>query len=170
MEVFMNRMLIVTIVLLLCGVVNLYSQNDRTDLKQSIQKLEDQWSQAWVANDVNKLGSLYTDDAISMQPDQPMFKGKDEILAGDKKQFESGIKYKSTVSKTQQVYGTGDIVYEIGTYSSVFTPANSTEEVTDNGKYVKVWQKQSDGSWKIKTDTWNSDPNPKMQAGAKTKD
>ena len=47
-----------------------------------------------------------------------------------------------------------------------------TTEMTDHGKYMNVWQKQSDGSWKLKADTWNSDVNPRSmnQAGAKSKD
>jgi ketosteroid isomerase-like protein len=29
--------------------------------------------------------------------------------------------------------------------------------VIDNGKYLAVWKKQADGSWKAEADTWNSD-------------
>jgi ketosteroid isomerase-like protein len=29
--------------------------------------------------------------------------------------------------------------------------------VTDNGKFVEVWKKQSDGKWKCVADTYNSD-------------
>ena len=29
--------------------------------------------------------------------------------------------------------------------------------VNDTGKYVCVWKKQADGSWKAEVDTWNSD-------------
>jgi ketosteroid isomerase-like protein len=32
--------------------------------------------------------------------------------------------------------------------------------INDNGKYMTVWEKQSDGSWKVKAETWNSDNNP----------
>ena len=52
-----------------------------------------------------------------------------------------------------------------------FIPANSTEPVTDNGKYLDIWQKQADGSWKVKADIWNSNLTPPatIQAGAKQK-
>jgi ketosteroid isomerase-like protein len=45
-------------------------------------------------------------------------------------------------------------------------------EMKDHGKYLNVWQKQSDGSWKLRADTWNSDVNPMSmnQAGTKPKD
>jgi ketosteroid isomerase-like protein len=29
--------------------------------------------------------------------------------------------------------------------------------VLERGKYLSVWKKQSDGSWKCVADTWNSD-------------
>ena len=45
------------------------------------------------------------------------------------------------------------------------------KEINDHGKYLIVWQKQTDGSWKIKVDTFNSDVDPmsQLQAGAKEK-
>jgi hypothetical protein len=50
---------------------------------------------------------------------------------------------------------------------------NMPTAMTDHGKYMNIWQKQSDGSWKLRADTWNSDINPYAnmdKAGAKSKD
>jgi hypothetical protein len=30
----------------------------------------------------------------------------------------------------------------------------------DRGKYLTIWEKQKDGSLKVKIETWNSDINP----------
>jgi len=30
----------------------------------------------------------------------------------------------------------------------------------DHGKYMNIWEKQDDGSMKLKAETWNSDVNP----------
>jgi ketosteroid isomerase-like protein len=32
----------------------------------------------------------------------------------------------------------------------------------DTGKYLTLWEKQADGSLKIKVETWNTDKNPMM--------
>jgi len=32
----------------------------------------------------------------------------------------------------------------------------------DHGKYLTIWEKQKDGSLKVKVETWNSDVNPAM--------
>ena len=41
----------------------------------------------------------------------------------------------------------------------------------DHGKYLNIWQKESDGTLKIKVNSWNSDINPMSmnQAGANSK-
>jgi ketosteroid isomerase-like protein len=37
----------------------------------------------------------------------------------------------------------------------------------DHGKYLTIWEKQKDGSLKVKVETWNSDVQPmNMQATA----
>jgi ketosteroid isomerase-like protein len=33
----------------------------------------------------------------------------------------------------------------------------------DHGKYLTVWEKQKDGSLKVKVETWNSDVDPMSQ-------
>ena len=33
-------------------------------------------------------------------------------------------------------------------------------DVVEEGKYLTVWEKQADGSLKVKLETWNSDTNP----------
>jgi ketosteroid isomerase-like protein len=45
----------------------------------------------------------------------------------------------------------GDLGYSTGTYTATFG------EMTDKGKYVTIWRKQSDGSWKVTEDMFNSD-------------
>jgi uncharacterized protein (TIGR02246 family) len=164
----MNKFLMV---LFLFTVVKLSAQNDKSELKNNFQALDDQQNSALVKGDINKFVSFYAEDAVSLPSYMPLMRGKDEIYAGNKKDFES-TKYKSLESKTLDVFGSGDIVYEIGTYNIVLRPAGMTEDINDHGKYLTVWQKQADGNWKIKTDTWNSDVNPMnmTQAGAKQKD
>jgi uncharacterized protein (TIGR02246 family) len=132
--------------------------------------LEDKWNQALLSGDLTALADMYTTEAYSLPNNMPMMKGNSAIREGHKKELE-GVKYTNLSSKTLDVKGNGDIAVEIGTYSSTFTPVNSTEQKTEDGKYVNVWQKQSDGSWKILTDSWNTDVDPIMyQAGAKPKE
>jgi uncharacterized protein (TIGR02246 family) len=166
----LNGMLMVVFIF---AVVNLMAQNDDiAQKKMYFNQMNDKFGKALMEGDYNTIASFYTDDAISLPSYEPMWRGKQAILDGNKKDFETGAKFTSFNGKTTDVFGSGDITCEIGTYELSFTAPNMTTEMKDHGKYVNIWQKQSDGSWKLKADTWNSDVNPMSmnQAGAKSKD
>jgi uncharacterized protein (TIGR02246 family) len=154
--------------------LNMFAQNDdmAAQKRMYFNQMNDKFGHALLDGDYNTIASFYTDDAISLPSYEPMWRGKSAILEGNKKDFKSGFKYRTFNAKTTDFFGSGDITYEIGTYELSFTLPNMTAEMQDHGKYVNIWQKQSDGSWKLKADTWNSDVNPMSmnQAGAKSKD
>ena len=47
------------------------------------------------------------------------------------------------------VEGAGDLAYATGTYTMRLTPPGATAEVEDRGRYISIWKRQADGSWKI---------------------
>jgi ketosteroid isomerase-like protein len=55
-----------------------------------------------------------------------------------------------------EVARSGDIAYETGAYDFVITDKNGKSSDA-KGKYVVVWKKQTDGSWKVVVDTDNPD-------------
>ncbi|MGB7752425.1 MAG: DUF4440 domain-containing protein, partial [Candidatus Acidiferrales bacterium] len=57
---------------------------------------------------------------------------------------------------TIEVARSGEIAYESGTYDYVTTDkkGKSTDE---KGKYVVIWKKQNDNSWKAAVDIDNTD-------------
>jgi ketosteroid isomerase-like protein len=50
----------------------------------------------------------------------------------------------------------GDLGYTSGTYVWSFKDA-SGKSISDKGKYLTVWKKQADGSWKVLFDMFNTD-------------
>ncbi len=58
--------------------------------------------------------------------------------------------------KTDDVVLGGDLAVETGRYEMTLQPRGGSE-VKDKGKYVVVWKRQADGSWKILRDIANSD-------------
>ncbi len=50
----------------------------------------------------------------------------------------------------------GDLAYSSGAFAMTFNDA-SGKPLTDRGKYLTVWRKQADGSWKVVRDAFNSD-------------
>jgi ketosteroid isomerase-like protein len=54
----------------------------------------------------------------------------------------------------------GDLGYTYGNY--VFKSKNKEGKIVSSyGKYMSVWKKQKDGSWKVVVDMGNSSPEPK---------
>jgi ketosteroid isomerase-like protein len=54
----------------------------------------------------------------------------------------------------------GDLGYTYGNY--IFKSKNKDGKIVSSyGKYMSVWKKQKDGSWKVAVDMGNSSPEPK---------
>jgi uncharacterized protein (TIGR02246 family) len=160
----MSRYSLVIILLLSAKV---FAQNDMSNMIPTFQKLEDQWNKAILSGDTKGLSELYTEDAYSLPDKTPMWKGRNAIMEGHEKEKQM-IKFTESTSQTLDVYSAGDYEIEIGSWAVTFTTAGSDQPMKEVSKYVNVWQKQSDGTWKIKTDCWNADsPGSNSQAGAK---
>jgi len=62
----------------------------------------------------------------------------------------------SFTTTTAEIEGTGDLAYARGAWTFKGTVKDSIE-VNDNGKFLLVFRKQADSSWKTIRETWNSD-------------
>jgi ketosteroid isomerase-like protein len=51
----------------------------------------------------------------------------------------------------------GDMVFSEGTYTVTLTNPKTKKPITNKGKYLTVYMKQPDASWKAVADTYNSD-------------
>ena len=131
----------------------------RTADEATLRKLDDEWSKAAGAKDLEKTASFYTDDALVMPPNSPVLKGKDAARAMWKAMFAVpgfGGGWKAT---TVEVSKSGDLGWTTGPYEITETDA-SGKPMTDKGKYLAVWKKQADGSWKCVADMFNTDLPP----------
>ncbi|MCH7987489.1 MAG: DUF4440 domain-containing protein, partial [Acidobacteria bacterium] len=55
-----------------------------------------------------------------------------------------------------EVSRAGDLGYVVGTHKVTVNDAEGNP-VTDRGKWIAIWKKQADGTWKCIEDIWNSD-------------
>jgi ketosteroid isomerase-like protein len=95
----------------------------------------------------------YTEDALVLPPNTPAVEGWNAI--------KSYILTEGTVSDFKvemlEIEGRGDLAYVRGTYSMTVTPRGASGPTKDTGKYIEIWRKQADGSWKVIRDIFNSD-------------
>ncbi|HEY3373154.1 MAG TPA: DUF4440 domain-containing protein [Prolixibacteraceae bacterium] len=149
--------LLLLVIVFTAGVV--FSQ-DSKDYKTQIEKLNKQMGQYMMEGNTEKNLSLYTQDAISMPSYEPMHEGIAEIRKASEEMAKSGWKVNSFEPTTLKVIPNGDLITEIGTYKISMNMPNMDKPMDDQGKYLTIWEKQKDGSLKIKVETWNSDVDP----------
>jgi uncharacterized protein (TIGR02246 family) len=128
----------------------------------AIKALSDEFDVSLNAGDVEKLVSLnYAEDAVRMPPNVPMSKGKAAILAWFKKEAEQYTLQIDNVPEDVQV--DGDLAFMRGTFTGTVTPKAGGEPVQVKGKWMAVYKRQVDGSWKCICDIYNSDNNPLLE-------
>ncbi len=114
-----------------------------------------EWSKATQAKDLDKAVSYYADDAIQFADRGPVVRGKENIRKGWQLMLAlpgPGLTFETT---GVEVGRSADFAWEHGTYD--FATADKQGKVTDvKGKYLVVWKKQADGSWKVAADMDNT--------------
>jgi uncharacterized protein (TIGR02246 family) len=128
---------------------------EQTAIEKALRDLDAQWSAAAAAKDVDKTVSYYSDDAVVLPPNAPTATTGEAIRAHWKKDLESMVSGSWKATRVE-VAKSGDMAYVSGTYEWTAKDA-SGKTVTDHGKYLEVFEKQADGSWKCGADAWNSD-------------
>lgn len=106
----------------------------------------------------------YTEDAVILPPNTPAVEGWDPIKSYI---LTEGTEVDFKVDMLE-IEGRGDLAYVRGTYSETVTRPGADTPTKDTGKYIEIWRKQPDGSWKVIRDIWNSDlPAPPAPLPAK---
>ena len=125
-------------------------------VEQLLRNLDNQWTKAAAAKDVEQTISYYSTDAIVLPPNATSAATKEQIRNVWKDMLGSpGLVITWQPTKVQ-VADSGDMGWMSGTYELTMNDASGTP-TSDRGKYLEIWQKQSDGNWKCTADTWNSD-------------
>jgi uncharacterized protein (TIGR02246 family) len=121
-----------------------------------IRELEDKARKAVEAKDLDRYVSFYADDAVLLWPGAPMVTGRAAIREF-MRVFLSMPDFSLSFETTQvEVSLTGDFAYTCGT-NKVTLVGPSGRKMKDRGKYLTVYRKQSDGTWKVAADMGNSD-------------
>ena len=131
------------------------SSTDAGAARQAIEAANARFADAAKRGDTAVVSAIFAEDVIVMMPNQPAQRGVDAA----RKNFASTFA-PSTVKafdlKTDDVAVGGDLAVETGNYEMTLQPRGG-REVKDKGKYITVWKRQADGSWKIIRDMVNSD-------------
>ena len=142
--------LLIVLVLVSCAP----QEPDKVALKGVIDGYNSLLTESLLAGNMTATMSYYADDAVSMPASGPMLKGKEAIQKHSDEMGKSGMKFTAVKFTTSDIGGSGNLAYEIGTYEMSIEMGPT--KINDNGKYLTMWKKQGDGSWKVFSEIWNS--------------
>ena len=100
-----------------------------------------------LSNDVAAISAFWTDDAVFLNTGMPTIRGRisiDSLIQS----MRAAMQVTGLEVQLDEVTVSGDAAYMIGTFHETLVPNEGpTQEVT--GRFLQVWRRQSDGSWKI---------------------
>lgn len=103
--------------------------------------------------------TVMTDDVLILAPDVPLVEGK-EASRDLWTTISSLPGYSLEFTPTRaEIGGAADLGYTIGTYRMTLPDSTGRLMATD-GKYLTIWRRQDDGSWKMEADMFNADGPP----------
>ena len=105
---------------------------------------------AFEQGDAALAASLYEPGARLLPPGAAVITGEDAVREFFEKRFAAGSD--GGVLETVRLDDYGDVAVEEGRYGR-----RAGEQLLDSGKYLAVFRRQTDGTWRWATDMWNSD-------------
>jgi uncharacterized protein (TIGR02246 family) len=111
------------------------------------------------SGDAARVAAVYALDASLLPPNQPVQRGRNAIRG-----FWAGLLEAYTVTfeiVPDLIEGRGDLAYNVGHYRLTALPKSKSQAgIADEGKFVEILKKQSDGSWRYVVDIYNSNLAP----------
>ena len=127
-------------------------------LLQAPDESYQRYSAAYATLDAQRVGQIYTVDAFSLPPGGDIVRGRAAI----QREYEDGFADDRERGRTQRITfelvdrsAAGDIRNDIGYYTIVTTDRDGRTH-RHRGKFLKVWRREADGVWRIRTDSYSS--------------
>lgn len=124
---------------------------------QVVRDVEAASQQAIANKDIEKWATYFTEDASGLFPGDRTLNGKAAIKDAMSIYF-ADPNFSLTLHSTRAMASrAGDMAYSQGTYTMTETNPKTRKPMTLQGKYLTVYTKQTDGSWKAVAHAFNSD-------------
>jgi uncharacterized protein (TIGR02246 family) len=123
-------------------------------VRAQIEQAATRFSDAFNRGDVPALAAMYDTGGVVLAPNAPPMHGRQNIEALWSGARQQGFKTLTLVVDSVEPIG-GNLAIDLGRYTLVIQPPGQAE-TTDRGKYMVLWKRQPDGSWKLYRDMFNT--------------
>jgi uncharacterized protein (TIGR02246 family) len=132
--------------------------------EQAIKDATAAYAAALNAGNVDAATAMFASDGSVLAPGMPMASGTDAIKRQTTGMMAAmKLNLQLTPSK---VAGQGDLAYVVGSFHATMSMKDATQgsPPAEDGKFVEVYERQADKSWKMVADIWNPNSMPEMPA------
>jgi uncharacterized protein (TIGR02246 family) len=123
--------------------------------KIAIESMRQEFLKAYKAGDAAGLAACCADDVVQLPPNEPAVRGKKAVRTRYQAQFDRFACELSAATEELQIAGPWAFAW--GAYQITLIPRDGAPPIRDHGKYLAIFSRQTDGSWKFARDTFNSD-------------
>ena len=104
--------------------------------------------------DIATLSSLTTEGHVILIPNREPIVGKAANDAANGSAFER-FTFDETWTPVETVID-GDLAFQRGTFTTIATPRGDGERLTVSGSFMRIYQRQPNGEWRMTRDMFNS--------------
>jgi len=138
-------------------------REDEARLRAAVEASAARVTAAFNRGDIPGFIRSYADDIWVFPPNEQPFQGRDASLGYYQRSYDRGLRnFQITTTGLDRQ---GSMAYETGIYTVDYpTPGQRGAMTRDNGKYVQVWKRSSNGDWRTHFVMWSSNlPPPPTQ-------
>jgi uncharacterized protein (TIGR02246 family) len=117
-------------------------------LHQAVTKANSEWAEAMKTGDAAVIAAPYAEHGLFVFPDGSTIQGRDAIEKMYRARFDKRGLATSTGIDSKKLEMDGDLAYEWGS-ASIGMRGSDGKPVTAGGRYLTVWQRQTNGAWQI---------------------
>jgi len=127
---------------------------DTIAVRRELSEADQAFSAAYVAGNYQAIADMYTTDG-ALIPETRFVRGRADIA----RFFTRGptVKLVAHELTMEDLRIDGCAAYEVGMWKST-VQRGEAPATTSTGRYILIWQKQSNGKWLIRYDIWHNPP------------
>jgi len=128
---------------------------DIESARAAIQALDQQWEKNFEHHDLAGLTALFTEDCVRMPQGGPATVGRPALEAAYRQDFADVWKTQAKVRlQAEELIISGEYAFARGVDTLI--QAQDGRQVEETGKWLFVYRRQPDGTWKYHWITFNS--------------